>query len=54
MDLLRDTRSKAILNSNKTEFEKIMRERKKDEEFLKLKKEVEELRKIIDNIINER
>ena len=56
MDLLRDTKSKAVLNSDKKEFERIMRERKKDEEFAKLKKEVKELRTIIDNIIlvNER
>lgn len=55
MDLVRDTKSKAIINNDSLELQRLLKERERNKEFLNLKKEVKELRMIIDNIVkNER
>tara|TARA_R110002153_G_scaffold63253_2_gene169850 strand:+ start:2981 stop:3148 length:168 start_codon:yes stop_codon:yes gene_type:complete len=51
MDLIRDTKSKAIINNNTLELQTLLNERKRHTEFLNLKNEVKELRMIIDNIV---
>lgn len=48
----RDTRSKAIINNNQEELNRILRERKLAEEVEMLKKEVKDLKNIISSIIN--
>lgn len=49
-NLLRDPKSKAIVNNNQEELNRILRERKLAEEVELLKKEVKELKTIISNI----
>ena len=48
----RDTRSKAIINNNQEELNRILRERKLADEVELLKKEIKDLKNIISSIID--
>jgi|ETNmetMinimDraft_24_1059892.scaffolds.fasta_scaffold01027_3 hypothetical protein len=54
MKLLRDTISKAIINNDDTEYERIMRERRQAESVQELKEEIKDLKEIVYKLVNER